>query len=242
MKIEVNQNSPETWGKLGVGETKLAAERLSGDGFKAWVLLSLNQDGYVWCGDLEPRTFRELADYSYLIPFQDGNYLFRPDGEAGDTDTPVGWDKIVELYGSSSQQGLNYVRDKLNVACLDDRIENILSYWAEKHRFLQEIDHSKTRNCLKFDFAVVLVWWLWDNFRFQLGDVLEFGQDAKLLRYHDSMLKFNIQDGAHKRKLTAVTMSTEETVAYWNKNFSAKKFEIPLESVAKMLKNRHFSG
>lgn len=52
------------------------------------------------------------------------------------------------------------------------------------------------------------------------------------------MFKLNIQDGAHKRKLTAVTMNTEKTVTYWNRNFAAKKFEIPLESVAKILKLR----
>lgn len=87
MKIEVNQTFPETWGKLGVEEAKLAAERLSGEAFKSWVLLSLNQDGYIWCGDLEYRTRRELSDYGYLLPLDNGNFLFRPDGEPGDSDT-----------------------------------------------------------------------------------------------------------------------------------------------------------
>lgn len=242
MKIEVNQTSPTIWGKLGVEETKLAAERLSGGAFKAWVLLALNQDSYTWIGDLESRTLHELADYGYLIPFDDGNYLFRPDGEVEDSDTPAEWGKIAELYGSSSRQDFEWVRSKLTAAYLDDRMQDILTYWAEKYHSLQEIDHSKTRNHLKFDFAIVLVWWLWGNFRFQVGDVLEFGQDAKLLRYHDAMFKANIQDGAHKRGLTALTMNEEKVVAYWNKNFAAEKFEIPLESIAKILKNRRFSG
>lgn len=149
MKIEVNQSNAEPWGRISVAEAKLAAERLSGDSFKVWVLLTLNQDGYVWRGDLERRTFQELSDYGYLIPLQGGNYLFRPDGELEDCDIPVGWEKIVSLYGSSSQQDLNYVRDKLKSACLDDRIEDILSYWAEKYRILQGLDHSKARNRLK---------------------------------------------------------------------------------------------
>lgn len=242
MKIEVNQSNTEPWGRLSVEETKLAAERLSGDSFKTWVLLTLNQDGYVWCGDLEPRTFQELADYSYLIPLQGGNYLFRPNGEAGDIDTPAEWGRIAELYNSSSQQDLNYVRDKLKSACLDDRMEDILSYWAEKYHALQELDHSKARNRLKYGLSVVLVWWLWDNFRFQIGDVLEFGKDAKSLRYHDSMFKANIQEGAHKRGLSALPMCEESVVAHWNKNFAAKKFEMPLESVGKILKLRKQGG
>lgn len=242
MKIEVNQTFPETWGKLGVEEAKLAAERLSGEAFKSWVLLSLNQDGYIWCGDLEYRTRRELSDYGYLLPLDNGNFLFRPDGEPGDSDTPAEWEKIAGLYGSNSRQDWSYVRDKLKSAYLDDRMEDILTYWAEKYRSLQDLDHSKTRNRLKYDFSVVLVWWLWGNFRFQLGDVLEFGRDAKLLRYHDATFKANIQDGAHKRGLTSLVMNEEKTVAYWNENFAAEKFEIPLESVAKILKSRCFSG
>lgn len=166
-------------------------------------MLSLNQDGYVWCGDLDSRTFRELADYSYLIPLDDGNYLFRPDGESGDSSIPAEWNKIAGLCGSSGQQDLNYVRDKLKSAYLDGRMKDILVYWEEKYHSLQEIDHSKVKNRLKYDFSVVLVWWLWGNSRFEVGDVLEFGQDAKLLQYHDAMFKASIQDGAHKRGITA---------------------------------------
>ena len=242
MKIEVNQSHTEPWGRLSIAETKLAAERLSGDSFKTWVQLALNQDDYVWCGDLEPHTLQELADYGYLTPFDGGNYLFRPDGETEDSGIPAEWSKIAGLYGSSGQQDLFWVRDKLKSAYLDDRIGDILTYWIEKYADLQRIDHSKARNRLKYDFSVVLVWWLWGNFRFEMGDVLEFGQDAKLLRYHDAMFKANIQDGAHKRGLTSLVMNEEKTVAHWNKNFAAEKFDIPLESVAKILKSRCFSG
>ena len=107
MKIEINQNHPALWGKLGVEETHTAAERLSVGSFKAWVLLALNHDGYVWCGDLEPHTLQELMDYGYLLPFDDGNYLFRPDGETEDSDIPAEWGKIAKLYDSSSRQELD---------------------------------------------------------------------------------------------------------------------------------------
>lgn len=237
MKIEVNQTSPQLWGKLGVEEARTASERLSGDVF-TWVMLALNQDGYVWQGDLEPRTVYELSDSGYLTPFGDGNYLFRPDGEPEDSDTPAEWLKIADLYGSSGQQDLGYVREKLRSACLDDRMEAILAYWTEKYRLLQKIDHSKARNHFKYDFAVLLTWWLWDNFRFQLGDVLEVGEGAKLIRFHDDTFKSKIQNGVRERKITQIHM-TEMAADIWNTAFSNQKFEIPLECVAKILRSRN---
>lgn len=237
MRIEVNQSNAEPWGRLSVEDTKLAASRLSGDGFRSWVLLALNQDGFVWCGDLEPRAFQELLDHNYLIQLQEGNYLFRPDGDAGGIDTPAEWDKIAELYGSSGQQDLNYVRTKLESVCLDDRIEDILSYWAEKYRTLQELDHHKARSHFKFDFAVLLVWWLWDNFRFQPGDELEVGPDAKLLRFHDTAFKDKTQRESRNRQMTVAHIQ-DSNCKYWNTAFAEKKFEISLESVGKILKQR----
>lgn len=240
LKIEINQTSPATWGRLGIEETKIAAERLSGDSFKSWVLLALNQDGYAWSGDMERRTFQELSDYGYLIPLQGGNYLFRPDGEPEDCDIPVGWEKIVSLYGSCGQQDLSWVRNKLQSAYLDGRIEDILAYWSEKYHALQELDHHKARNYLKFDFAVLLVWWLWDNFRFLEDDVLEVGEGAKLLRFHDSAFKSKIQIGVCERKITKIHM-TEAAANIWNAAFSAKKVEIPLDIVGNILKSRQIS-
>lgn len=237
MKIEVNQTSPQLWGKLGITETHTAAERLSGDAFKAWVLLALNQDGFVWRGDLEPRTFHELSDYGYLTTLGEGNYLFQPDGELGDVDVSAEWSRIADLYGSSGQQDLSYVRDKLRSAYLDNRMEDILDYWAEKYMALQEVDHSRARNRLRFDFSVMLVWWLWDHFRFQLGDVLEVGEGAKLLRFHDAALKTRIQTIAHGHKNASFNM-TEANVGTWNTVFADKKFEVPIECVAKILKSR----
>lgn len=157
MKIEVNQTSPTIWGKLGIEEARTASKRLSGDAFKAWVLLALNQDGFVWRGDLEPRTFHELSNYGYLTTLGEGSYLFQPDGEPEDVDAPTEWLRIADLYGSSGQQDLSYVRDKLRSAHLDDRMEDIIVYWAEKYKALQEIDHTKARNHLRFDFSVLLV-------------------------------------------------------------------------------------
>lgn len=238
MKIEINQTSPTLWGKLGVEETRIAAERLSGDGFKAWVLLALNQDGYIWKEDLERRTFHELSDCGYLTAFGDGSYLFRPDGEPEDFEMPAEWGKIAALYSSSGQQDFRCVRDKLQSACLDDRMQDILAYWAKKYRSLQELDHSKARNHLKYDFAVMLVWWLWDNFRFRLDDVLEVGDEAKRLRFHDGAFKSKIQIGVCERKITKIHMN-EAAANFWNTEFAARKFEIPLECVAEILKNRN---
>lgn len=237
MRVEVNQTNPQLWGKLGVEEARTAAERLSGDGFKAWVLLALNQDGFVWQGDLEPRTVYELLDRGYLTPFGDGNYLFKPDGEPGDVDVPAEWSKIADLYGSSNQQDLSYVRDKLKSACLDDRMEDVLVYWTEKYGALQEVDHSRARNRLRFDFSVVLVWWLWDHFRFQPGDVLEVEEGAKLLRFHDISFMDMIQNGVRKRRITKIVMD-EAAVKIWNNALETRKFEVPLECVGKILKNR----
>lgn len=240
LKIEINQTSPATWGRLGIKETKLAAERLSGESFKSWVLLALNQDGYAWSGDMERRTFQELSNYGYPTPLQGGNYLFRPDGEPEDCDIPAGWEKIVSLYGSCGQQDLSWVQNKLQSVCLDDRIEDIIAYWSEKYHSLQELDHSKARNHHKFDFAVLLVWWLWDNFRFQSGDVLEIGEGARLLRFHDNAFKSKIQTGVRDRKITKIHM-TDAAANIWNTAFSAKKVEIPLDIVGNILRLRQVS-
>jgi len=237
MKIEVNQNHPELWGKLGVQEARTAVEKLSGDSFKQWVLLALNQDGYIWSGDLEPRTFHELTDYGYLLPLDNGNFLFLPDGEAGGYDIPAEWGKITGLYGSTGQQDLFYIRNRLKAVCLDDRLEDILTYWAEKYSALQKIDHSKARNNLKYDFSVAVTWWLWDNFRFQSGDVLEVGEGAKRLWFHDDAFKSKIQTGVRDRKITQIIM-TEAAANYWNTAFAARKVEIPLDIVGKILKAR----
>lgn len=240
MKIEVNQTSPQLWGKLGVEEARTASERLSGDAFKAWVLLALNQDGYVWQGDLEPRTFHELSDYGYLTTLGDGNYLFQPNGEPEDVDVPSEWVRIADLYGSSGRQDLRYIQGKLRSACLDDRMGDILTYWAEKYGALQEIDHSRARSRLRFDFSVILVWWLWDHFRFQPGDVLEVGEGAKLLRFHDATFKVRVQATITGKKSPEFHI-TNEAVNTWNTAFADKKFEIPLECVGKILKNRNSS-
>jgi len=238
VKVKVNQTSPTLWGKLGIVETRVAAERLSGDAFKAWILLALNQDGYVWCGDLEPRTFQELADYGYLLPLEGGNYVFLPDGETEGYDIPAEWGKIAGLYGSSGQKDLSYVRDKLKTACLGDRLGDILSYWGEKYEAIQEIDHSKVRNRLKFDLSIVLTWWLWSDFRFEVGDRLEVGQGAKRLRFHDTAFQEKTQRESNNRGM-AVAYIQEKNVDYWNNAFSAQKFEIPLDVVGNILKSRN---
>ncbi len=237
MKIEVNQTSPILWGKLGIQETRAAAEKLSGVGFKTWVMLSLNQDGYVWSGDLEPHTIQELVDYGYLYPLNDGDYVFLPDGDAGEYDIPAEWGKIAGLYRSNKQQDLYYIKGKLDAVGLADKIGSILVYWIEKYDALQWIDHSKARNHLRFDFSVLLIWWMWDNFTFEVGDVLEFGEDAHTLRFHDDECKSFIVSGVQKRKITKLEMQPD-ILPYWNRIFAERKFEMPLNVVGKILKSR----
>lgn len=238
MKIEVNQpESSGPWGRLTVADTRLAADRLSGGSFKIWVQLALNQDGFVWSGNLEPRTVRELESHSYLTPLSTGGYLFRPDGEPGDMDARAEWEEVVKLYGSGNRQAYVSIRAKLAAAHLEDQLQDILAYWVRKYPDLRKIDHSKAKNVLTYDFSILMTWWLWDNFRFQAGDILEVGEGAKLLRFHDGRLKCTIQAGVTKRKITEIHMD-ESTANYWDGVLAERKVEIPLECVAKILESR----
>ena len=87
---------------------------------------------------------------------------------------------------------------------------------------------------MKYDLSVILVWWLWDNFHFEPGDVLEVGKGAKLLRFHDEAFKIRIQNSAHNREITKICMD-EKATGIRNAALAAKKFEIPLENIAKIL-------
>jgi len=241
VKIEINHTLTlkEPWGRLSIEDAAAASSVLSGAAFKKWVELALNQDAYIWTGELDRSVKDQLITHNYLFSLDNGDYVFESGGNAAEMDVSESWKQIVELYGSgNSKRDYRYVYDKLGTMALENKTDEVLTYWANKYTDLQGIDHSKIKNRLKYDLSIILVWWVRDFFRFRAGDVLQVGTDGNRLRYHDDALKAKIANGVRQRGVNCIHM-TNAAAETWNKWLSAGLFEFrQLQDVGDILRSR----
>ena len=223
----------QPWGRLSIADTKNAADILSAQSFRAWILLALNQDGYRWTGELEPEVTRELGRRGYLVPLDDGNMIFDPSGDAVATTVPTEWQELSRLYGVG---GMDYraVADKLAGWGLIAETDEILSYWLTHYNELQLINHSKTKNPILYDLAIAAARWARDTFALGVGDVIEVGADGRQLRYNDDRLAVQVRTQICNKGQRSVKISNDNLDA-WNRAIRQGKVEIPLPQIGKIL-------
>ena len=228
------------YGAVSIADLTAAADHLTDSGFKAWVLLALNRDGYRWQGELSHSVASELERWGYLVPLDDGGNVFCPSGDAeGEAPGyPAAWTEISKLYGVLENE-YSRVANKLEGCHLLDKADSILAYWVECHNDLQlSVDHSKAKNPLLFDLSVVLVWWIRSNFTFKVGDQITTGMDGRRLRYHDPAFQRKVRAALIGRMLDCVPIS-EKNVDFWTQSLRNGKFELSPAAVGEIIRSRY---
>ena len=181
----------------------------------------------------------------------DAGYLIAPDGamllfvEDGDCDNvqenqPLQWGEVYSLYNKTmrnSEQDLEYVTERLTIAGIEDERDSVLTYWASKYPDLASSRPAKAKNALRYDFAKVLVWYLWDHFTFELGDVVVVGKEGRRIRCHNDTVKARIADGAKSRSIESVTMQ-ECNIQFWMDAFAKRQIELSLSDLGDIIRAR----
>lgn len=227
----------EPWGRLSVDDARAAADRLSDYAFKVWVLLALNQGGYVWEGDLDTRTIDTLFEHGYLVELNDDAMIFDASGDARELAPPPAWEEIAYLYGRETLQDYLYVRDKLKEDKLSKYEVDILLFWLDQYEALVHLDRTKIQNPIKYDLAVVLRWYVREKFSFEEGDSLDVGENARNLRFNDLQLRGRIQRAVVKNGSPEIKMyeSNAKNWTCWLRNGDV---EVPPKMIGTILEKR----
>lgn len=241
VKVDISKCADYTlWGKLSVQAVNEAVEVLSAEAFKLWVKMAMNQDGYVYhLGDTCPsEIIEELMDGGYLHPGSGDRMLFTDGMSENDNLRFDAWWSVVDAYSGVAAESVEYkyIKHRLEIAGIQDEIESVLWYWQSR---LQELSARREQsgrtihNPIRYDFSVVLVWYLWEHFFFVEGDRLPLDG----LRYHDDMVQRRVLGARAERKTNIVKMQTAN-LPYWNDIFSKRKVEVPVEVIGNILRQR----
>lgn len=99
--VEIHKQADYSrWGRLSVLATQKAAEKLSGDAFKLWTLLAINQHEYSYRLDITPElsgAVDELEDAGYLV-FRAESIIFFEDAVVEECMLPMQWLSIYDSY------------------------------------------------------------------------------------------------------------------------------------------------
>lgn len=244
VKVEIRKaRSDNLWGKLDIKAT-MAAMGLSGEAFKLWVRLALNQDGFISTIDRGQfnSELSELLDAGYLIASDSAMLLFIEEGGCDNVqeNQPLQWDEVYSLYNKTvrnTEQDLEYVTERLTIASIEDELDSVLTYWVSKYPDLASSRPAKAKNALRYDFAKVLVWYLWEHFTFELGDVVVVGKEGRRIRCHNDAVKARIVDGAKARSIESVTMQ-ERNIQFWQDAFAKRQIELSLSDIGDIIRAR----
>lgn len=241
VKVDISKCADYTlWGKLSVQAVNEAAELLSAEAFRLWVKMAMNQDGYVYhLGDACPaEIIDELVDGGYLHPGNGDRMLFTDGMGAKDGLRPDAWWGVVDSYSGVAAESAEYmhIRHRLETTGILDEMESVLWYWQSRLKELAARREQSSRtinNPIRYDFSVVLVWYLWDHFFFVEGDRLPLDG----LRYHDDAVQQKVLRARSARKANVVKMQVAN-LPYWNDVFSKRKVEVPTEVIGDILRQR----
>lgn len=232
------------WGKLDIACTELAMQQLSGKAFKLWARLCLNQNGQVRKLDADryPEEFKELFAFGYLRRGAACDLLFTDDPTASEDAQLINqaWYDICTLYGKAPVDcngDFSFVTRRLKEASLTTQTESVFIYWKAYFKELSESRSPSIQYPVRYDFATVLLWYLWDHFLFEPGDVLFVGKGGQNLHYNDAAVKAEIKALLRLNKAEHLVIS-KRTLEFWNKNFSARKIGVPPESIGEILRKR----
>lgn len=237
MKIAIKQSPREPWGRLSIEDTRNASRILSGDAFKVWVDLSLNQDGYTYQWNLCSDIVQELTDNGYMAITGKDSFVFNAGGNTEAIKVPPAWIKITELYGTGDVNDYQYVTNRLASLTLADRANEILEYWIRSYSNLKKSGHVSVKNVLRYDFAIMLAWWIKENFRFRIGDVIYAGPKGSQLRFHSDIAKNEIQRSIMEHGSNTFTIH-KKNISYWNDRVRKGLIEFRPESIGDILQKR----
>ena len=237
MKIEIKQSLRSPWGRLNIEDTKIASKTLSGDAFKIWVELALNQDGYIYHGAVGRDLLQELETSGYVTPTGTDSFLFDAGGGAKEVNIPESWLKVAEFYGAGDIADYQYVLNKLTSIALEDSSDDIFEYWVASFKKLIKNDHENVKNVLRYDFSIVLIWWLQDHFHFEIGDVIIAGHKGDRLRYHSDTTKNEVCKALVEYHTDRFVIH-ENNKLYWNGKLGRGLIELKLEDVGEILRKR----
>lgn len=237
MKIKIKQSKREPWGRLSIEDTRTASRTLSGDAFKVWVELALNQNGYIYQGVVDSGLTQELVDAGYLSAAGANSFLFDVGGNMQEASVPESWLRIAELYRVSGADDYQYVLGKLVSTTLEDRTDDILRYWAASFEKLNQNSRSNVKNTLRYDFAIVLAWWMKENFRFEIGDIIVAGAQGKNLRFHNEVAKDRICKCIAEQGSDMFVIH-ERNKPFWDDKVSRGLIELSLDAIGEILRAR----
>lgn len=237
MKIKIEQSSREPWGRLSIEDTRTASRTLSGDAFKLWVELALNQDGYTYKGVVDRDLAQELVDTGYMYATDTNSFMFNVSGNAKEINVPESWSRLAELYGVNRADSYRYVLSKLSSVSLDSRTEDILKYWLASYKKLSQCNRDNVKNTLRYDFAIILTWWVKENFRFEIGDIIVAGPQGKRLRFHNAVAKAQICKAIAEQG-SDVFVIHERNKPYWDDKIGRGLIELSFDAIGEILRAR----
>ena len=219
-------------------------ELLSGDAFKLWVRLCLNQNGQIRKLDADryPGEFDELFRFGYLRSGSSCDTIFTDDAtEPGEAERiNLAWYDICTLYGKRLMDcsgDFAFVNRRLKEACLTDQAESILLYWKVQFDELSAVRDPDNQYPIRYDFTIVLSWYLSDHFLFEPGDVLFVGREGQSLHYSHPAVKAKVKGMLCSNHSEYLTISGQN-VHFWIERYSARKIGIPPETIGGVLRAR----
>ena len=235
----MNNDSRIPYGRLSEAAVNEAAERLSGEAFKAWVKLAIAKNGSIKTVDIDYDIQDELQPYIFFG--KDNTPIFMLlDGEETSTNNaqaklkaPPVWDSICSLY-SFIPSDYSQIDAKLTEYKLSDLAEEIMNFWKEH---IAEVDCSKAnKNPVIFGFKIALTIWMKSCFQLQPGDMIDLGVNASnVVRFTDTKIQARIKELAQQSPIKEIT---ERNCAIWNKSLQEGRMEFDPLVVGKILTAR----
>ena len=238
-----NDKTTKAFGMVKRGLMNKALEQLTSVGFRLWIILSINSDGFKYTIDHDymDSAIDELERTCYLLHNADGTYTFFEDNGMNPEFERLfePWPSVYTKYEVSSKtdEGTcsGYLRKKLNEAGMPYKHNDFLKYWRSKYTEL--IKHRKIKKLdiddpFCYDLGVALSWYLWDNFDFSVGDNIPV---VSVKSFDDEMTRII---NAYKNKGEASIPVTEKSIEYLQNAWRSKKLHLPANIIGQIIDER----
>lgn len=209
---------------MNVEAVNIAMKNLSNEAFKLYIILNLNQDNYIYKGNINIDTLDELKLNGYIK--DDVFYEL----SVNTTVIDERWSKILSLYDGSTTANILYIQDKIEKVNLTDQTEQIIKSWIENYTHIQEKRNTKVKYPIRYDILFFLSRALTPIFEFKTGDIVL----EKNIVCSDGNLYYELI----KNKIADKITITEYDVNFWNKNYKEGKFTLKYNSFVDILESR----
>jgi len=191
-------------------------------------MLCLNQDGFLFKGDIPSNILDELRVKGYI---NDGKFYELPINNNIDIEP---WKSILSLYHiQDAVPEVTYINDLIQQLDLKESADKIIFYWQENYQQLDMTRPDAVKRPLRYDLSIVLSSVLKEVFSFRIGDRLSI----KGLIYKDDTIKYKIIQATATNEVTAIPIN-QGNINFWNSNYKQGKFTIKLNDIKDIVKQR----